>query len=335
MASRSSLVSILMPVKDTALFLCECIESIIAQTEQNWELIAVDDHSTDQSWDIINRIAQEDQRVKIYKNQGVGIIPALRTAYAVSKGDLITRMDSDDVMMPRKLQALKVNLLSKGRGHVAVGLVKYFSQEQLGEGFRKYERWLNRLSRSGKNYTEIYKECVIPSPCWMAFRSDLERCGAFEHNVYPEDYDLCLRFYENGLKVIPAHDVFHLWRDHPDRVSRNDEHYSDNSFIDLKIDYFLKLHYRPDVKLYLWGAGKKGKKVARNLIDQNIPFTWLCNNRKKIGTKIYDTLLHDPDVLDSKTESQLIVCVANPIENQSIRKSISIDYLKCRAFFFC
>lgn len=324
-----------MPVKDTALFLCECVESVIAQTEQNWELIAVDDHSTDRSWEVLTRFAEGDPRIKVYKNQGVGIIPALRTAYAVSKGDLITRMDSDDVMKSNKLQTLKTILLSNGHSHIAIGLVEYFSEQRLGEGYRKYERWLNRLSRSGENYSELYKECVIPSPCWMTFRSDLDRCGAFERDVYPEDYDLCFRFYANGLKVVPCNEILHLWRDHPDRASRNDTRYSNNSFLELKVGYFLKLDRDPDKQLYLWGAGRKGKRVAILLNSRRIAFTWICNNEKKIGKNIYGNVLCGPDEINKSKHAQIIVCVSNPTENQLLRSSLSIEYERCQPYFFC
>jgi len=57
------------------------------------------------------------------------------------------------------------------------------------------------LTAKGNNFQEIYKECVIPSPCWMIYRTDMDKCQAFLPNRYPEDYDLCFRFYENGMRT--------------------------------------------------------------------------------------------------------------------------------------
>ena len=65
--------------------------------------------------------------------------------------------------------------------------------------FFKYEKWINGLTLTGNNYTEIYKECVIPSPCWLIHRNDFENCDGFEPNIYPEDYDLTFRFYKANL----------------------------------------------------------------------------------------------------------------------------------------
>ena len=67
-----------MPVKNTSLFLPECIHSIINQTEENWELIAVNDHSTDNSKEILTSFANQDERIKIWDNTGNGIIDALK-----------------------------------------------------------------------------------------------------------------------------------------------------------------------------------------------------------------------------------------------------------------
>src|SRR5690606_10347489 len=133
---------------------------------------------------------------KVFKNLGNGIIDALKLGFKNSSGHFITRMDSDDVMAPNKLQRMCQDLLTHGKGHLALGLVSYFCEGELGEGYQNYEKWLNTLTRSGTNYTDIYKECVIPSPCWMVHRDDLMACGSFESTTYPEDYDLAFRFYE-------------------------------------------------------------------------------------------------------------------------------------------
>ena len=64
------IISILMPVKNTALFLNECLDSIVNQNELNFELIAIDDHSTDESYSILNNYSNKDSRIKVFKNSG-------------------------------------------------------------------------------------------------------------------------------------------------------------------------------------------------------------------------------------------------------------------------
>lgn len=332
------LVSIITPFKNTSAFLRATLDSILAQSYTNWELIAVNDHSTDDSLQIVREYAKRDTRIQVHTNRGEGIISALQQAYSYAKGEFVTRMDSDDIMMPCKLETMVADLQKHGKGHVALGLVEYFSDEfEIGDGYLSYQNWLNNLTREGTNYTEIYKECVIASPCWMTYRSDFDACGGFSHEVYPEDYDLTFRFYQNGIKCIPSNEVLHLWRDYSSRTSRTHIHYANNTFIELKTDYFLKLHYKCDRPLVLWGAGNKGKTIAKKFLDNNIPFHWVCDNPKKIGKHIYGQEMLAFKAIDTFENSQNIVTVANKKAQDEIhtffktrKKQPFVDY-----FFFC
>ena len=311
-----------MPVKNAAAFLHACIDSIITQTEKHWELIAVDDGSTDASYSILKQYADEDRRIKAFRSSGTGIIDALRQSFENSSGSLITRMDADDRMAPDKLEVLKQHLMLHGKGHVATGQVKYFADTNLGDGYARYEKWLNNLTRNGSNFQDIYKECVIPSPCWMVFRDDLIKCEGFEPAIYPEDYDLCFRFYRENLKVIPCDSVLHYWRDHSDRTSRNDENYADNRFLELKIRWFVELDLKPEQDLIIWGAGAKGKRVAKWLQKREIPFRWVCNNPRKVGKHIYNKLLESCNNLGQTESTQYIILVANREEQAMIRQEV-------------
>ncbi len=331
------LVSILIPFKNTEQYLQECIASIIKQEYTNWEVIAINDTSFDDSKQILESFSQEDKRIKVYDNTGSGIIEALRLAYALCSGDLITRMDSDDIMTSNKLRVMVDKLLEYGKGNVAVGKVKYFSENGISNGYERYEKWLNSLTQEGTNYTEIYKECVIPSPCWMVFREDFNLCNAFNPNRYPEDYDLTFRFYEQKLKCIPCNNVLHLWRDYPTRTSRTSEHYAQNYFLDIKLYYFLLLNFDKNRPLVVWGAGTKGKEIAKGLLAKKVPFTWICDNPKKVGKSIYGVMMMHFSHLSEIKNPQSIITVAN-VDAQAIIKSYfenlsnlsGVDY-----FFFC
>lgn len=326
-----------MPFRNTSEYLGACIRSIQDQTFDDWELIAIDDHSTDDSLKVVQSYAESDRRINVLPNNGRGIIQALREAYMNSSGECITRMDSDDIMEADKLKVLHGNLTESGMGHVAVGQVKYFSEIGISDGYARYEKWINRLTAKGLNYTEIYKECVIPSPCWMVFRQDLERVGAFEPDRYPEDYDLTFRFYKGGIKCIPCNQVLHNWRDYPHRTSRTSEHYAQNYFLDIKIHYFMELDRDPLRPLVIWGAGTKGKTIAQYLINHGQEFFWLCDNPNKIGKKIYEQEMHPFQLMEELDKPQSIITVANEKSQADIRKYFDslgmqpmTDY-----YFFC
>ena len=334
---HNPVVSILIPFKNTEDFIVDCLESIIRQTYTHWELLIVDDNSTDSSFSMVETIAQKDNRIKLFKNSGNGIIDALQLAFKQSTGEFITRMDSDDMMHHNKLEILSNNLLNNGQGHVALGMVNYFSVEGIKAGYKSYEIWLNGLTQNGANYSEIYKECVIPSPCWMIHREDLIACNGFNPNMYPEDYDLAFRFYKHHFKCIPCDVVLHDWRDYSHRTSRTNEHYAENHFIPLKLDYFLELDFNPKKILVVWGAGNKGKFIAKSLIEKNMPFEWVCDNPKKIGKDIYGKILRPFNYLETIQNTQSIITVANKKDQKEIR--YYLDNLNMKSIedyvFFC
>ena len=334
---KAPLISILVPFKNTECYLNDCLDSIVKQTYTNWELLIVDDGSTDASYKIVQNYADKDTRIHLLSNDGSGIIEALRTGYKKAKGTFVTRMDSDDVMALNKLERMQKSLVSHGQGHLALGHVRYFSKAGIGNGYKRYETWLNALTSQGTNFDEIYKECVIPSPCWMVHKTDFDRCGGFTSDTYPEDYDLAFRFYKQKLKCIPSREVLHHWRDYAMRTSRVDAHYAENSFLELKVNYFLELSHDKEKKIIIWGAGAKGKKVAQLLIEKKKPFEWVCDNPKKIGKDIYNKTLKSFEYLSTIEKYQSIITVANDeaqleIEQffQTQNRTPMNDY-----FFFC
>ena len=328
------LVSILMPMRNAAAYLEECLDSIIAQDYEQWELLITDDRSTDHSREIADHYASTDSRIQLASNSGRGIIDALRSAYARSQSAFITRMDADDLMSKGKLRVMTDELVEHGPGHLVLGCVEYFSEEGLGDGYKRYAEWLNGLTSKGNNWSEIYRECVIPSPCWMLYREDLDAIGAFDRQIYPEDYDLCFRMARAKLKCLPSNKVLHLWRDHGTRASRNDPNYKDNSFIALKCFHFSEWTYDKNKELILWGAGRRGKAIAKELQKKKLPFSWICNNEQKVGKDIYSQVMKPIEYLDQSGQSkQIIIAVANRDEQILIEKTclgLSQDF-----FFFC
>ncbi|MCC6635887.1 MAG: glycosyltransferase family 2 protein [Chitinophagaceae bacterium] len=99
------LVSIIIPCYNAAPYVAETIESIIAQTYTNWECIIIDDHSTDNSWQIIESYQQRyPEKIFIYKNPRKGACAARNTGVDYAKGEYIQFMDADDVMNINKLK---------------------------------------------------------------------------------------------------------------------------------------------------------------------------------------------------------------------------------------
>ncbi len=313
-----------MSVRDTEQYLPECLDSIVAQTYADWELVAVNNKSSDRSLEIMQEYSQRDSRIRVFDTDREGLIPALQTAYRHARGTLLTRMDSDDIMPPDKLEVMHRTWQQYGRGTVVAGGTKYFVDGgEVGGGFQRYEQWLNQIAKDQTYYEEIYRECVIPSQCWLAHRDDFMAAGGFTPEVYPEDYDLCFRFYQQKLRIVGIDKVLNYCRDRPDRTSRNDDNYQDNRFFDLKIHYFYALDRDVNRPLVLWGAGRKGKDLAQLLLKQEDHFHWVCNNPRKIGREIYGIELKSTEMISQLDRPQILVVVTSPSVQPAIQKQLT------------
>ncbi len=331
------LISIIMPVHNAEPYLEECLQSIRGQSYEQWELLAVDDGSTDESHVILAKYASIDARINIWQQPKLGIIAALQKGYQSAKGTLITRMDADDHMPKQKLRLMHQSWEAHGKGHLITGRVAYFSDKPLGEGYLKYTDWLNNLVKTRRHFEAIYRECVIPSCAWLIHRSDFENCGGFDGKHYPEDYDLTFRFYQQGIRVVALDELLHFWRDHAARSSRNDPNYLDNNFLQLKLRYFLQIELKEKEELTLWGAGKKGKALAQMLVNQSISFRWITNNEQKQSKDIHGVVLEsDQLALNSSNNAKIIIAVANEEEQAEIRARLAKLKFKegSNCFFF-
>ncbi len=99
-----STVSILLPVRNNASFLAETIQSLTAQTFTDWECLAIDDGSEDESGQILRSWAANDSRVRVLRGGGKGIVAGLNLALAEAQGEWIARMDGDDIAHPTRLK---------------------------------------------------------------------------------------------------------------------------------------------------------------------------------------------------------------------------------------
>lgn len=103
--SNAPLVSIITPCYNAALFIERTIESVLSQSYVNWEIIIVDDCSTDESQEIIREYAEKDTRIKLIINQkNMGTAKSRNKAIEVAKGDYIAFLDNDDIWLPQKLE---------------------------------------------------------------------------------------------------------------------------------------------------------------------------------------------------------------------------------------
>lgn len=196
-------VSVLMPVYNAQNFLAEAIDCILAQMFTDWELICVDDGSTDTSLAILRDYQAKDERVRVITRPNTGIVGALNDALSVARGEYLARMDADDTCKPQRF-ARQIDYLDAHRDCVAVGtwVIRtdpYGSPAGTQEAPLDHEQIDDALMRAEGG--------VITHATLMGRRQAFQTIGGWQPQYdWVEDLDLFLRLAEVGkLANIPEY----------------------------------------------------------------------------------------------------------------------------------
>jgi glycosyltransferase involved in cell wall biosynthesis len=277
-------VSIILPCYNAALTLDDTLESLAQQTLGDFELVAVDDGSSDTTLEILNRWAGRDRRFQVLSQSHGGVISATNTGLKACRAEYIARMDADDWSHPKRL-ALQAAFLDEHPEVAVVScLIKVFSEGGVREGYQLYVQWLNSLVSNEDIRREMFVESPLANPSVMVRTVWFEKMGGYQENGWPEDYDLWLRMYLAGAVFAKVPEVLLEWRDHPDRITRTDSRYSVTNFLRAKAHYLARGPLSDRDAVIIWGAGMMGRRLGKQLQDQAVPLVAFVDiDPKKIG----------------------------------------------------
>jgi glycosyltransferase involved in cell wall biosynthesis len=256
-----------MPCFNAADTVDEAISSLLIQTRPDFEIVAVDDGSSDATEKHLTDWAKHDPRVSVLSIPHGGIIQALNAGISACRAPFIARMDADDRAHPERLEK-QISFLDAHPNVAVVGcLVEGFPLQDVGEGFRLYLEWLNQLVTSEAIARELFVESPLVHPSVMIRRSWLVRVGGYQDHGWPEDYDLWMRMHLSGARFAKVPEVLHYWREHTVRLTRTDDRYSLANLLRIKAHYLLKGPLRDRNAVIVWGAGKIGRLISRHLLQ--------------------------------------------------------------------
>jgi len=233
-------------------------------------VIAIDDGSCDGGPAAVQGIAARDSRVRMVTTPGVGIAAALARGAEESCGELVARMDADDLSIPGRLAAQAALLDGDPRLGAVGTLVEAFPDETVGEGMRRYVAWLNALVSPEDHDRDLFVESPLCHPSVMMRREALERAGGYREVDWAEDYDLWLRLHAAGFRLAKVPRVLLRWRQHARQATLCDPRYALPRFDGLKARYLAPRLLRAGRPLAVWGAGKTGKHLARALEQEGV-----------------------------------------------------------------
>jgi len=261
-------LAVLLPVRNAADTLGEALASLWIQTHREFRVIAVDDGSTDATAAILESHAAQDRRLTVIRTEPRGLVPALETARAeaaTTNATLVARMDADDKSHPDRL-AMQVRYLGDNPQVSVVGCkVRIFPHDRVKGGWARYDEWINGLFSPAGHARESHVESPLAHPSVMMRAQALDEVGGYRDPAWPEDYDLWLRFHTAGHALGKVNRVLLAWRDHPDRISTTTERYSLDAFMAARTHYLAQNPALAGKKVRIWGAGRTGKRLAREL----------------------------------------------------------------------
>lgn len=278
------------------------LDSLVSQTESDFEIIAVDDASTDPTPAILNQRSRGDHRLRVLstaRSAEQGIVAALNLGIATAKGRYIARMDADDISHPDRLQ-LQAEYLDD---HPGVGLVasrvEFGGDRQAQRGLALFVDWTNELLTPAAIARSRFIESPIVHPSVMFRRELIGLHGGYRSGDFPEDYELWLRWLDAGVEFAKLPQFLLQWTDRPDRLTRGDPRYNAEAFFRVKAPYiarWLAANNPAHPRVAVWGAGRTARLRFRYLAAEGIePVAYVDIDPKKIGWKIAGIPVVAPD----------------------------------------
>lgn len=238
------------------------MKSTVSRLRADMEMILVDDGMDTACRPIVNTYASQPQ-VRLVKARGKGIVSALLTGLHHAQGNYIARMDADDFCIGDRF-TLQQRFLDRNPD---IGLVscrvRYGGDATRNPGFDRFVQQINQLDSHEKMFYKRYAEAVVIHPSVM-FRKKLLEGNSYRErsntgNQVPEDFDLWLRWMNQGVQFAKMSDYLLVWNDWKGRLSRNHRAYAKRAFREAAAEAF-----STPIGKEIWVCGY-GRTVDRRL----------------------------------------------------------------------
>jgi len=304
-------VSVLMPVRNGDSNIGAAIESITKQNFENWELIIINDGSTDFTESIVAEAAKHDARIHWLTTPHIGIAHALNLGIVHCRALWIARMDADDAMTSQRLE-LQLDFAMKNPGLSLVsGLVTHGGEHG---GFSIYVDWMNSVITAEEIALKRFIESPVAHPSVMFRRDLIDRYGGYRHGDFPEDYELWLRWLGQGVKFGKVPHPVITWNDSANRLTRSDPRYHPTKFYETKLRYlaaWIVQNVDPVRQIWLWGAGRVTRKRFSTLPAYGIKISgYIDIDSKKCGSRRDGIRVVLPNEIPRLYRPFIITCVA-------------------------
>lgn len=249
MGDSKYLVSVIIPAYNAERFIAQTIESVIAQTHQNLEILVIDDGSSDSTPNIVKYYMEKDARIVLIQQDNVGVAAARNRGIERARGEFIAPIDADDIWFPEYLEA-QLPLMA----NLEVGMV-YVWSVLIDEAGGLMKKCQSHLWQGNDYFPLIYRNHVGNASCVLMRRSYVQLIGGYDSSYRAldaqgaEDWDLYLRLAQKfEVRVVPR--LLVGYRQVEGSMSTNLEPMRRS--VDLMLDRVAQRHPEIDPIIYRW-----------------------------------------------------------------------------------
>ena len=202
------MISIVIPIYNVENYLSDCLNSILKQSFFDWEAILVNDGSTDKSGLIANQYARLDSRFKVFHKDNGGLSDARNFGIDKVSGELLTFVDSDDMLLPDSLKSLYIVMKETGadivQGKAIIGKNYYYPKVK--------DLKIKTFTPESAIEDVLYQKDLLPSACGKLYKTDLFSTIRFQKGIFYEDLDCFYKIFHATNKIVYLDSPVYFYR---------------------------------------------------------------------------------------------------------------------------
>jgi len=329
--AMTPLVSVLLPAYNAAATLPAALDSLLAQTLDDFEVVAVDDGSADATAEVLSAYARRDARVRPVSIPHAGIVSALNAALDAARGEFLARMDADDLAHPERLSRQAEALAKEPDLGLVACRVDFGGCRAASAGYARYVDWTNSLLSPEEISLNRFVESPLAHPSVMYRAAVAREHGGYRDGDFPEDYELWLRWLDAGVRMRKLSQALLTWTDSPGRLSRVDARYAFGAFYATKAGYLARWLARRNPhhpEVVVAGAGRVTRKRVELLTTHGVRIAaYLDVDPRKVGHTVQGRPVLHRDQVPGPRECFVLSAVAS----HGAREDIA-GFLEARGF---
>jgi len=310
-------VSVILPFFNAEKTLASAIRSIVNQSFTNFELLLIDNNSSDSGLLIAQNFVKKDSRIRLLSEKRQSVAIAMNLGLHNASGKFLARMDADDIAYPERLEK-QLHFLKENPEIDFVGSeIKYVPHNHDTAGFKRFVDWVNSFHTPKEIALHRFIEIPIVNPTVMFRRKVFQELEGCLDGNFPEDYEMQLRYLEADIKMAKLPEPLLEWHDYSCRLTRTDKRYSTEAFFKIKARYFKNWSEKNNPlhpNIWVWGAGRKTRQRAKLLEKEGLIIKDYIDIVKSKYNSIYYKNIPKPDKIF------IVSMVTNSGSGQKIRE---------------